>query len=255
MSHPAQLVDLAAPAPGATIEACYAQGLETANIELFKDAHVQLSCVTHHKPSERGHQQHVAEIQFAAHPLARIWCNHPGDLKIWGAARPSYWAGNGRLPDVARKGSMARLHYQLRPGDIPFVHAFIPQQLLDEVETEGQWIFFRSGAGYGAFWGSAPLMRLETGQYQTIEWRLHGLTLGCALVAGSESLDGDFASFQQRCHDSAPDWDPVAGCFLDPAEQTTTNFPNVPSREPLVSLCGGPAVRWTDIQGKPNDEA
>lgn len=245
-----RLIAFAWPEPGTMIEARYAQGLEMANIKLLKDAHVQLSCVTHYKPGQSGHQEHVAEIQFSDHPLAKVWCNHPGDLKIWGASRPSYWAGNGRMPDIDHDATIARLCYDLQPGDIPFVHAFIPDQILDEIIPDGQWIFFRCGSGYGALWGSSPFTRLESGQYQGTEWRLAGSRLGCALVVGSSDMHTSFSAFQKRCRKTPLEWDPATGYSLGNISNDTSNFPDEPVMEPMVSLSGATAIPCTKFLGK-----
>jgi len=53
----------------------------SGKLTLWKNKHVQLSTVTEHKSGEVGKQQHLIDEQFAAHPLARLWINHPGDLK------------------------------------------------------------------------------------------------------------------------------------------------------------------------------
>ena len=249
---PQSLQELAWPKPGARIEALYTQGVESADISLLKTADFQLSCVQHHKPGDPGHQQHVAELHFAANELARVWVNHPGELTKWGDGRPSYWAGNGRLPDVVRSGSTILMRYKLNDSDLPFVHAFLPADVLDDLVQDGPWLFFRSARGYGALWGSQPFHREETGQYRSCEWRLFGRELGCAILAGSEDLDGSFDRFQERCRAHEPRWDsasaaielPGANVVADGRAERSKPFPI----DPQISVPGSPFFSWVNLR-------
>ncbi|MBE3637291.1 hypothetical protein [Mangrovicoccus algicola] len=195
------------------LEARYVQGLnQNAKLALWKSAASQLSAVTGHRTGDPGHQQHVAEIQFAAHPLARTWINHPGELKVWGGGRPSYWMANGVVPRVCMEGNVAALVYDLDRHDHPvrFTHAFAPAELLDDCIEDGQWLFQRAGEGYAALWASAPLERLETGLYKGQEWRAHAAQAGWLMVAGSAATDGGFAAFCARARALAPVFDAAA---------------------------------------------
>ena len=130
-----------------------------AKLALWKSADAQLSTVAEHRTGERGHQQHVADIQLAAHPLARLWVNHPGELRVWGGGRPSYWAGNGIVPRVAQHENVALIVFDLdrHAHPIDFTHAFCPTEILDEAVEEAHWIFARAGSGYAALFASGGL--------------------------------------------------------------------------------------------------
>ncbi|KMW56888.1 hypothetical protein AIOL_001845 [Candidatus Rhodobacter oscarellae] len=196
---------LARPEPGARIEAEYQQGLEgQARLNLFKTASVQLSSVVHHNPGQTGHQQHVIDLQFASDPLARIWVNHPGTLRHWAEARPSFWAGNGRLPDVTQGANTALMLYELRPGDIPFTHLFLPQDHFDECLSDAHWVFVRAGQGYGAIWSAGALEPEQDGLYAGYERRQAGPMSAWVIHAGDAALHGSFAAFIETARALAP---------------------------------------------------
>ncbi|WP_349294708.1 hypothetical protein ABEB22_20745 (plasmid) [Thioclava sp. 'Guangxiensis'] len=193
-----------------TLVARYTQGLDdTAKLVLWKSRDVQLSSVTGHRTGDPGHQQHVSEVQFAAHPLARSWISHPGELKVWGGGRPSYWMANGTVPRVCQEGPVAALVYDLdrHAHPVRFTHVFAPVELLDECRLEGQWLFERSGEGYAAIWSSAPLEALETGLYRHQEWRNHAAQAGWLVFAGSKATHGTFGRFIAAARALAPEFD------------------------------------------------
>lgn len=117
---PEDLAPLAMLSKGRSIEARYAQGLESGKLVVFKTHASQLSTVVDHKTGRKGHQQHVLDIRLAGHPMARLWINHPGEDDPWGSQRPSYWAGSGILPRVAHHGDTALLIADTQGGRLPF---------------------------------------------------------------------------------------------------------------------------------------
>ena len=266
--EPPALQPLAKVAAGHVIEARYTQGMDAnARLALWKSSDVQLSTVAEHRTGTPGHQQHVVDIQFASHPLARMWVNQPGDLRLWGASRPSYWAGNGILPRVVQYHNIALLLYDLTRHDHPidFTHLFCPVEVLDEVIEASNWLFARSGSGYAAFYGSAPLQQLLSGPYGGSEWRVPGRILGWVAVAGSFFLHGDFKQFQSFCHRLAPVFDREALRFeLDHPDgrlvqgfddDVTLDGEPIPfgplSATPHVSFDGGPFTPWTGDEALP----
>lgn len=192
------------------LTARYVQGLnDNAKLSLWKSRAAQLSSVNGHRTGDKGHQQHVAEVQFAAHPLARSWISHPGELKIWGGGRPSYWMGNGIVPRVTQTENICALAYDLTRHDnaIFFTHIFVPGEVLDEHQIEKDWLFMRAGDGYAAAWCSAGLTPVTTGLYSGSEWRGNGDKMAWLLVAGSEATHGSFAAFQDSVHAIQPSFD------------------------------------------------
>ncbi len=207
---PEGLARLAAPSAGDRIHARYAQGLDrTAKLTLWKTAHAQLSSVSEHRTGEVGHQQHVVDLQFAGHPMARAWINHPGDLKPWSERRPSMLAGNARLPRVAQAANTAFLIYDLArdPSAIPFTQLFAVTDAFDAVETHGDWIVLRSGQGLAAIWCSAPLAPVDTGLYRGCLWRAEARRVGW-IVHVDDADAPDAATFRATVAAARPGFDP-----------------------------------------------
>lgn len=165
------------PGQGAHFEARYTQGLDHAGkLSLWKSADIQLSTAMTGQAGEKGHQANVIDVQASAHPMARLWINHPGELKAWGDRRPSLLAGNHVVPHVAQHGSTAVLLYDVdRPWtDIGFTQLFAPKGAFDLPVRVSEWWVFRAGDGAVALWCSATLEGVS-GAYCGSVWRAHAL--------------------------------------------------------------------------------
>ena len=161
---PAICARFARPEPGQTLSARYTQGYgHDGKLTLWKSPAAQLSTVTELKTGEKGHQAHVIDVQFAAHPMARLWINHPGELKVWGERRPSLLAGNHVMPAVVQHGPTAMMIYDLDRDwtDLRMTQLFAPPEAFDRIEPFGDWLVFASGAGQAAVWCSTPLTAVD----------------------------------------------------------------------------------------------
>ncbi|WP_105401567.1 hypothetical protein [Neorhizobium sp. T7_12] len=190
---PADLPEFAQLAPGRSIEARYAQGLESGKLVLFKTEASQLSTVVDHKTGRRGHQQHVLDIRLACHPMARLWVNHPGEDDPWGTQRPSYWAGNGVLPRVMQYRDVALLIADTEGTRHAWTHAYLGRDGLDEVVMDGNWLLTRSGRGFAALYATNGLELVTDGATAGREVRSEGALTGWAAVVGA----GDEAAFRR----------------------------------------------------------
>jgi hypothetical protein len=112
---------------------------------------------------------------MAAHPMARLWINHPGEVKVWGERRPSLLAGNHVMPRVAQSGPTALLIYDLaRPWtDLAFTQMFAAHAAFSDHQTHQNWRILTAGAGHVAVWCSAVLQDAG-GFYGKSLWRAHG---------------------------------------------------------------------------------
>ena len=154
--------------PESPLVAAYTQGHgPLGQLRLWKGAAAMLSAVEGHKTGQRGHQQHVVDVQCAGHPMARLWVNHPGELKVWGERRPSLLAGNGVLPRVAQAGNLAMLIYDLPddPTVLPFTQCFAATDGFDHIHDLDGWRLFQSGGARVAVWCSHPLHTVTEGLY------------------------------------------------------------------------------------------
>lgn len=191
------------------LEARYTQGLgHQGKLSLWKSADGQLSTVTGLKTGEEGHQAQVLDVQLAAHPMARLWINHPGELKVWGERRPSLLAGSHVMPCVAQYGPTGMMIYDLERDwtDIRFTQVFAAKGAFEAVEDIGEWRIFRAGTGRVAVWCSCQLEAVS-GVYQGSLWRARGLRTAwvVALPLAGES-DRDYEARLGAC---VPAFDPL----------------------------------------------
>ncbi|MGV8830789.1 MAG: hypothetical protein ACOH2N_02340 [Devosia sp.] len=188
------------PAEGQVVSARYFQGYgPAALLNLYKTKHVQLSTNSGAKAGGYGHQQHVLDLRFASHPMARSWLNHPGEDDPWGQQRPSYWAGNGVLPRVGQHDNVAMVHYRLGQDErLQFAHTFAAQAGLTH-HLNGDTLILVGGEAIVAYKATGPLEAVQTGPGQGIEYRCHGGQQGWAvLVAQGQSMEA-FISYVDQC--------------------------------------------------------
>ncbi|BFM49233.1 hypothetical protein [Marinomonas sp. THO17] len=187
---------------GESIYAKYTQGLDhNARVTLWKTPSLQLSTVSDYKTGIKGHQQHFVDIQTNAHPMARFWINHPGDLRVWGGSRPSYWAGNAVHPKVAHYKNFAMMIYDHRAYNdvIDFVHTFVPVSICDEFEASDNWLFARTGKALIGVYSSGLLTAHQQGLYAGMEWRVAGSQSAWLTIVDEVSQTLDFKAFKAAC--------------------------------------------------------
>ncbi|WP_140048875.1 hypothetical protein [Devosia lucknowensis] len=192
---PANLGPYAQPATGETISAHYRQGYgPAALLSLHKTENIQLSTNSGARAGGYGHQQHVIDLRFASHPMARSWINHPGEDDPWGNQRPSFWAGNGNLPRVLQEGGTALVLYRLdAEARLDFTHIYAAQSGIEH-HLHGDTLILKAGSAFAAYKATSPLIPVTTGPGAGIEYRQNGEKQGWAVITG-EGLNFDqFAS-------------------------------------------------------------
>lgn len=184
------------PAPGEVISARYLQGHGPASLlTLYKTRHVQLSTNSGAKAGGYGHQQHVLDLRFAAHPMARSWINHPGEDDPWGQQRPSYWAGNGVLPRVGQADNVAMVLYRLGEGArLDFTHIYAARSGVMH-HLNGDTLILQSGEALVAYKATGPLEAIVTGPGAGLEYRCHGRQQGWAVIVGETADPQAFADY------------------------------------------------------------
>jgi hypothetical protein len=257
---PSPLAPLAAPAPGHHLEACYTQGVgHEGRLTLWKSAQGQLSTVTDLRTGEHGHQAQVVDVQLSRHPMARLWINHPGELKPWGERRPSLLAGNHVMPRVAQDGPVALLIHDLdRPwSDLPLTQVFADPHAFGTPESAGAWLVFAETVGV---WCSVPLAPVASGLYRGALWRAHGLRMAWAVAMRLPRERA--ADFRARLARAALSFDagaltlsatglgpaPLDLAHAGPFRVGGTPRPFAPlASEPHIALDGGGPLRpWTE---------
>lgn len=192
------------------LQARYTQGTDHAGkLTLWKSRHGQLSTVTDLMTGRQGHQAQVLDVQLATHPMARLWINHPGELKPWGERRPSLLAGSHVMPRVAQYGPTACMIHDLdRPWtEIGFTQLFAAPGAFDAPRRVQGWWLFTSGEAQVAVWCSRPLQGVK-GLYQDAILRAHGLRT--AWVVCLPTPDETGARFAARLAGAAPVFDEAA---------------------------------------------
>ena len=197
---PAGLDAYAWPAPGQVIGARYLQGYgPAASLGLYKTRDVQLSTNSGARAGGYGHQQHVLDLRFSSHPMARSWINHPGEDDPWGHQRPSYWAGNGTLPRVGQHENLALVTYRLGPdARLKFTHVYAARAGLEH-HLAGDTLILAAGAGLVAYKATGRLECVESGPASGIEYRCIGPDQGWAVVVAQGESLADFAARLARC--------------------------------------------------------
>lgn len=189
---PENLSELAFPPARQIVSASYRQGYgPAALLNIYKTAHVQLSTNSGAKAGAYGHQQHVLDVRFASHPMARSWINHPGEDDPWGQQRPSYWAGNGTLPRVGQHGPVAMLLYRLDQARLDFTHVYTARSGLEH-HLVNDALILRSGRAMVAYKATSPIKAVTRGPAAGIEYRQHGAMQGWAVIV---SETDDFNAF------------------------------------------------------------
>lgn len=219
---PAALEQYVEPAAGHVVSAQYLQGHGPASLlTLYKTRHVQLSTNSGAKAGGYGHQQHVLDLRFAAHPMARSWINHPGEDDPWGEQRPSYWAGNGTLPRVGQAGNVAMLLYRLEAdARLPFTHVYAARSGIVH-HLNGDTLILQSGEALVAHKSTGALEAIATGPAAGLEYRSHGHQQGWAVIV---SETRDLARFIEQ----------VAACRLSIDAQAGRLSLSMPHRPELM---------------------
>ena len=179
------------------LQARYTQGRDhAARLVAWKTRDALLGSVVDYHPGAPGYQAVVTQAHLAGHADARIWINHPGQDDPFGTRRPSYWAGDGRMPRVAQWRSLALLHYRLdEPRAIPWTHAYVRREVYDEVMPSGTWLFLRSGRGLAGIMAANGLQAVDSGPTAGYEVRSPGSRNTWLLRVGSLDRFGSLRSF------------------------------------------------------------
>jgi hypothetical protein len=175
------------------VQARYRQG--HARLVSWKSRDALLGSVVDYHPGAPGYQAVVTQAHLAGHPDARIWISNPGQDDPFGTRRPSYWAGDGVMPQVAQWRNLALLHYRLDdPRAIPWTHAYLRREVYDEVLPSGRWLFVRSGRGLAAVMAANGL-EASSGPTADYELRSPGRANTWLLRVGSLDRFGSLSGF------------------------------------------------------------
>jgi hypothetical protein len=174
-----------------------------------------MSTVQSYHPGSPGDQQAVFQLTlsndlsiFNSHPA--VWPSEKGP----NGNSPTYWVGAGRLPHSVQHESINLSLYSLprKPGImekriIPYTHGWMPEVYLDEVVTDGKYLFGRLADTYVAIIGRYELEYIipeeltKDGKYDPEGRReiiQRGLDTYWITEASIAAAEGSFGAFQNR---------------------------------------------------------
>ena len=133
----------------------------------YKTADYMMTSANDFHPGEPGHQENPFQLTFNA--VAQLWVTHPGERVLFGAARPSYWAGNGTLPKVNQYKAFAGLIYDIAPRTPRSISPtlYLPSMEFDRCEGRRQVGLCAAGqclcGGVLQQWDADAGLRLQQG--------------------------------------------------------------------------------------------
>ena len=174
--------------------------IQRANTYTYKTANYMLSTAQHYHPGEFGDQQHIWQATLPGQ--VNIFSTHPGSPMFDDASRnfsPSYWVGNGILPQAMQEENMLLLLYRLggRKGYLErqrqdFVHFHFPAGRLDESRITEQLVCGRKGESYIGIISTVPA------HIQEDELVYRGRNSGFAIILGDKEDSGNFERFIRK---------------------------------------------------------
>ncbi|MCI6885443.1 hypothetical protein MR942_10650 [bacterium] len=160
---PAELRQWVEVAPGQELICQTTQGNDGyVDLYTYRTSDYMMTSAASFHAGKPGHQENPFQLTFTG--AAQLWITHPGEWVQLGAARPSYWAGNGTLPQVQQYKGFAALLYDLAPEHpVDMTHLYLPAMEFDQVVREPHWAFARLGGAYAAVYCSRPMEWVEHG--------------------------------------------------------------------------------------------
>lgn len=177
--------------------------IQRVNSYSYRSPAYLLSSAQRYHPGTFGDQQHIWQATIGSG--VSVFTTHPGAAFFADNARnfsPSYWVGNGVLPDCRQDRNVVLCVYDLsvRRGYMErerllYTHAWFPQQHFDETRMpHPRCMLGRQGNSYVAL---LALEALEPADNEELIQR--GKVTAWACVTGSAAEHGSFAAFETLC--------------------------------------------------------
>lgn len=161
----------------------------------FKTANYLMTAAIDYRAGNAGYQENPFQLAFSA--TAQVFISHPGERAVFGCGRPSYWAGNGILPQVHAVDHTAVILYDIPVShEVDFTHVYFPTMEFDEWREEKGMLLARQGEGYVAVLCSLPLIQTRTGPNSAREWIAYGRNVAWIVKAACKH---EFESFDDFC--------------------------------------------------------
>lgn len=165
----------------------YIQGINKAHSYIYKTPEYAMASVINYQVGQHGVQQHNMNVALKD-MLTNIWITNPGERKFSGDHKPSYWAGNNRMPQINQYKNYQFMTYDLTDKDLPFIHMYYPYWEFDEELVGKNWVAFRKGNAAGFIHFSNEVKKTKFGPETNREFisngRKHFVFLTCFDVDG-----------------------------------------------------------------------
>ena len=181
------------------IEVKNIEGPEKVRLYMYKSNDYSMASALSYKPFHPGHQEHVFQMNIGDGPETQIWINHPGENKINGLGRPSYFAGNGILPKVHQENGRAVIEFNIsEEHEVDFTHAYCSLEYFEEYEERGNWLFVKKLNGYMGVYAENGYAITSSGPLSNRELKSPGRQNRWLARVGSEYECGSFSRFIDR---------------------------------------------------------
>lgn len=160
-----------------TVSAKRKQGVhQEVYTEVEKTDNYLISSVIDYNPGEKGYQEHLAGIMLG--DCINMWVNHPGEEKVIGMNRPSFWGGNGINPIIKREKGLIRWEFDLSLDLLQvfpkYTHCYFPVAFFDEYEIFENCAFAKIGNSYVVVRCSQEFSLIDIGASANCELRAYG---------------------------------------------------------------------------------
>ncbi len=196
--------------------------LDEVNTVTHRNADFMLSTAVDYNPGSFRSQIHTWQLTFD--PDTLVFTSHPFrpnpeslDWSDRDNEQGGYWTGDASVPRSAQHENVGIHIYAPQYGrrqSAPFTffryedmtHAFVPQDHMDEVVSEGGWTFARKGDGYVGLWSWRPTRWMEwdpavyanNGMVKPYDLIADGGADNVWIVEGGRAEDwGSFAAFRE----------------------------------------------------------
>lgn len=152
------------------------QGEEKVKLYSYKKDSYSLSSAIDYRREKEGHQESLIHLNIKNCVQNQIWISHPGEEVPSGEGRPSFWAGNGRLPNIIQEKNILFMEYEIQNEDrVKFTHMYCDSKVYDIVETvDDRTLYLRKDKVNILIKTKEPLFLVENGPTKDREFRSLG---------------------------------------------------------------------------------
>lgn len=173
-----------------------------ASLYTCKTARFLLTAACDFRSGHSGYQENPCQIAFSA--TALFFVNHPGEKAVWGCGRPSYWAGNGILPQVHACRHGAVLMFDIPENHpVDFTHLYFPSMEFHSWEQNGNILLCEYQGAYAAIFCSLPLKPSRVKSNAGREWIACGRKAIWLFRIGCQEQYGKFEHFRKAVLNAA----------------------------------------------------